>query len=521
VRLSQCITRAAQVAPARTATSFGERSRSWAELADRVARLAAALRALGVGAGDRVAFLGGNSDRYLEWFFAVAWAGAVFVPVNTRLAPPEIEHVMNDSAAGTLFAGDELAPLARQLRDDLPHLSELVHAGEVEPPGADWHAYEHLIAASDPAAPARGSGAELAGLFYTGGTTGRAKGVMLSHDNLLSNAFHMLPGVGYGPDSVYLHAAPMFHLADGASMIALAVCGGTNAIIERFTPAGLLAAVAEQRVTHTLLVPTMIAMLVDELEREPRDVGSLRRLNYGGSPISEALIERARDALPGVALTQGYGQTESASLLTLLAPERHVLDGPLAGKTRSAGQVLPGVELAVLDEHGSERRRGEIGEICARGDNVMLGYWNQPELTRETLRGGWLHTGDAGYLDEDGYVFIVDRLTDMIVSGGENVYSVEVENAISRHPAVAECAVVGVPSERWGEQVHAVVTLRDGHDLRPAELIDHCRALIAGYKCPRSVEIRTEPLAKSGAGKILKGELRATHWAGQSRAVGW
>jgi long-chain acyl-CoA synthetase len=482
MRLSQCISRAAQVAPHRIATSFGGRSRSWDELADRVARLAGGLTELGVRPGDRVAFLGGNSDRHLEWFFAVGWAGAVVVPVSARLAPPEARHVLSDSGANVLFAEDGLAAPGDDLR--------LVNAGEAE----------DMIAAADPVAPADGSGRELAALFYTGGTTGRAKAVMLSHANLLANAFHMVPGTGWGPGSVYLHATPMFHLSGGVGMTAMAVCGGTNVIIERFTPDGVLRTIAERGVTHTLLVPTMLAALVDKLEREPRALGSLRGVHYAGAPISEALIERALRALPGVELTQGYGQTEASAAITMLGPEQHVLSGR---KTRSAGQAVPGVEVAILDEAGAELPRGEVGEICARGDNVMLGYWNQPELTAQTLRGGWLHTGDAGRMDDEGFVYVVDRLDDMIIVGASNVYSAEVENAIATHPAVAECAVVAV-----GERVHAVVVLRDGGELEPEALIAHCGELIAGYKCPSSVEIRTERLPKNGAGKILKTELR-------------
>jgi long-chain acyl-CoA synthetase len=509
MRLSQCVTRAARVAPARTATVFADRSRSWEELFDRVARLAAALRGLGVGTGDRVAFLGSNSDRYLEWFYAVGWAGAVLVPINVRLAPPEVAHVMNDCGPSVLFVDDDFAPVVQCMRGQLRSVREFVHAGEDEPPDSGWHAYQGLIAAGQPGAPAPGRGSELAGLFYTGGTTGRSKAVMLSHDNLTANAFHMLPGTGWDADTVYLHAAPMFHPSGGVGIVAMAVCAGSSAIIERFTPDGVLGAIAERRVTDTLLVPTMIAMLVDRLERGPRDVGSLRGLHYAGSPMSEALIERTLRALPGVALTQGYGQTEASGAITMLPPERHVFDGPLAGKTRSAGQAALGVEVAIVDGDGSELPRGEVGEICARGDNVMLGYWKQRELTRETLRHGWLHTGDAGYMDDGGYVFVVDRLKDMIIVGASNVYSAEVENAISQHPAVAECAVVGVPDERCGEHVHAVVSLRNGSHLAPEELVAHCRRLIADYKCPRSVDVRPDALPKSGAGKILKTELRA------------
>jgi len=249
------------------------------------------------------------------------------------------------------------------------------------------------------------------------------------------------------------------------------------------------------------------------------DLSSLQDVLYGASPMPEAVIEKAMQVIPGVRWHQAYGQTESGPVLTVLPPERHVLEGPLAGKLKSAGVAVPGVEIAILGENDVEVPRNRVGEICARGENVMLGYWNQPELSEKTLRSGWLHTGDGGRMDEDGFVFVVDRVKDMIVSGGENVYSAEVENAIYEHPAVAECAVIGVPDDKWGERVHAVVRGKDGESLDEAGLIAHCHERIAGYKCPRSVELVDEPLPLSGAGKILKTELRAPHWAGQEKRV--
>jgi long-chain acyl-CoA synthetase len=518
MRLSQCISRAVQVNGDGIATIFGDRVRTWAQLAERTARLAAGMRRLGVQAGDRVAFLGLNSDRYLEYFMAVPWAGAVFVPLNTRLAVPEMVEWLEDSGSRLLFVDDAFVEVLPALRDAVASLEYLVHAGDGPLPPR-CIPYEALIEHSAPMPAVEGMGTDLAGLFYTGGTTGRSKGVMLSHQNLLASAFHLSPTLGWGPSTNYLHAAPMFHLADGAGTFAMAVAAGMNTVIDGFSPEGVMRAVQDHRVTAMTLVPTMINMLVSHPGIDRYDLSSLRSLLYGGSPIPEAVIARTLDVLPDVRLIQGYGQTEAAPVLTLLGPERHVMDGPLAGKTRSAGQAVIGCEVSIRDEDGRELPVGSVGEICGRGDNVMLGYWRRPELSAQTLRDGWLHTGDGGYMDQEGYVFVVDRVKDMIVTGGENVYSIEVENAIHRHPAVAECAVIGIPSSEWGEQVHAIVRLREGARLGVRELIDHCRQLIAGYKCPRSVDIREEPLPTSGAGKILKSELRKPYWMTAARAV--
>jgi long-chain acyl-CoA synthetase len=277
--------------------------------------------------------------------------------------------------------------------------------------------------------------------------------------------------------------------------------------------------VARERVTRAGLAPTMLRMVLEHPRFAEFDLSSLKGLGYGAAPMPEVLVEAAMARLPWVGLMQGYGSTESASAFTMLPARNHALAGPHAGKLRSAGQVLAGSELAILDPEGRRLPPGRTGEICVRGDNVMLGYWNRPEETAAALAGGWLHTGDAGHLDADGFLFIVDRLKDMVVTGGENVFTAEVENALARHPAVAECAVIGVPDERWGERVHAVVRLREGAAADEAALVAHCAALIARYKCPKSVEFRAEPLPLSAVGKVLKTALREPHWRGRSRQV--
>ncbi|MDP7546299.1 MAG: AMP-binding protein, partial [Alphaproteobacteria bacterium] len=299
---------------------------------------------------------------------------------------------------------------------------------------------------------------------------------------------------------------------------AIATSAGSSVILPAFEPEAALRAIQDHKITITIWVPTMVNMAVHFPGVEDFDLSSLVDIMYGASPMPEAVVRRAMEVMPHTRFHHAYGQTESAPILTMLEPDRHVLD-PAVSKLGSCGQALLGVELKVVDVDDREVPAGTVGELCARGDNVMLGYWQQPELTAQALRNGWLHTGDGARLDEDGFVYIVDRVKDMIISGGENVYSAEVEDAIYQHEAVAECAVIGIPHEKWGEQVHAIIRRHDGQDADEQAIMDHCHALIADFKCPRSVEFRTDPLPLSGAGKILKTTLREPFWAGQDKAV--
>lgn len=511
--VTQGLRRAVQTSAGKVATICGARRHTYAELGERVARLAGALRDLGVRPGDRVAVLALNSDRYLEYLYAVAWVGGACNPVNTRLAVPEIAYTLNDSESAVLFVDGAFAGLLPQLRAQVHNLQHVVYLGDDACPEGCLD-YEQLVAGNAAVPDAGSGGGDLAGLFYTGGTTGRSKGVMLTHDNIVFNALNVLPVQGFTEHSVYLHAAPMFHLADLANTYAVTMTGATHCFVPRFEVGPVLKAIESERVTHTILVPTMINMLVSSGEIGRHDVASLKRLLYGASPMPEALALEAMRQMPGVELTQAYGQTEAAPLLTSLPFEHH-----RGARLKSAGRAVHGVEVCILDAQDQEVPRGTVGEICARGDNVMRGYWRLEQQTRETLRNGWLHTGDLGCMDGEGFIFIVDRGKDMIISGGENVFSVEVEGAIYQHPAVQECAVIGIPSEQWGEAVHAVVVPRAGCALTADEIVQHCRSLIAAYKVPRSVQIRTEPLPLSGAGKILKTELRKPFWQGRERAV--
>jgi len=517
-QITQFLRRAVQTNGKDVATVCGERTQSWHQFADRVARLAGALQELGYRPGDRIGILALNADRYLEAFFGLATAGVIFVPINTRLAPPEMVFWLADSGCTGLLIDDAFVPVLPAIAAGVPGLRHVVHIGDAPTP-AGLLAYETLVSSAAPAADVGRGGSEIAGIFYTGGTTGRSKGVMLSHDNIVGNALNMLREVAVDTDAHYVHAAPMFHLADGAMTFLITAFGGTHCFLPRFDPLALMKLIAAQGVTHALLVPTMINMLVNHPDVARHDLSSLQYLLYGASPMPEAVIRRALEVLPKANFIQAYGQSEASPVLTLIPHKYHCFSGPFAGRLKSAGRAVIGCEVAVLDEEDREVPRGTVGEVCARGNIVMQGYWNQPALTAQTLRNGWLHTGDGGYMDEEGFIFIVDRVKDMIITGGENVYSAEVEEALYGHPAVAECAVIGVPDPQWGERVHAVVRCKPNTATTEDELIAHCRALIANYKLPRSVSFSADPLPLSGAGKILKTELRKPFWAGQDRQV--
>jgi len=519
MHLTHGVRRSALLYGERTALIDGDVVLTWSVLADRIARAAAGLRALGIRPGDRVAMLGHNAQRYVEFFYASFWAGAIAVPLNTRWAEPEIRHALDDSGARVLLADADLLAVAERQREAGARLHALVFADHGAAPDG-WHGWDALIAAHPPAEDALRGGDDVACLFYTGGTTGRAKGVMLTHDNIAINSLTAMVNMDIRCESVHLHVSPLFHVAGGARVFSVTLAGATHVMLPRFEVDGFLEAIERARVTITIIVPTMLNRLVQHPELTRYDLSSLELLTYGASPMPEALLRSAMERLPGVRFLQAYGMTELSPTATMLGSEYHVFEGPNAGRTASAGRPVLNADVRIEGEDGRVLPAGEVGEICVRGPMVMKGYWNLPELTAETLRDGWMHTGDAGYLDADGFVFLVDRVKDMIVSGGENVYSAEVEDALYKHPAVAECAVIGVPSERWGEAVHAIVVVKPGQSIEEAELIEHCRGLIASYKCPRSVELRREELPKSGPGKILKSELRQPHWAGRDRSVG-
>jgi long-chain acyl-CoA synthetase len=493
--------RAVQVAPERPAVQLESVSLTYRETWARCLRLVGALRELGVKRGDRIAAVSPNSHRYLELYQAVPGAGFVLVPLNQRHSDAELRYALEDSGARVLFAGRPVAGVPSSVE-------HVVDAGD---------GYEELLAGSAPAAdfPDDVGEDDLAGLFYTGGTTGASKGVMLRHRSLVSNALHLQASMPFGPETCFLVVAPMFHLAGTLAVLATVWHGARQVVMPAFDAGAALDLIERERVTATQVVPTMLAAMCEEQAARPRDVSSLELLTFGGAPSATETLRRAARLFPGAELMTMYGATETAPLVTILPGLHRLLDGPQA---RSCGRPMIGVQARVVDPDArTPVAVGEVGEVAVRGPNVMAGYWNKPEQTAAVLVDGWYHTGDLGYLDEEGYLYLVDRAKDMIVSGGENVYSTEVEDVLYRHPAVLEAAVFGVPDEHWGEAVHAVVVPRS--PVSEEELRAHCGAAIAGYKVPKRIELRSEPLPKSGAGKLLKRELRAPYWRDRDSMV--
>ncbi|MFR9806843.1 long-chain-fatty-acid--CoA ligase [Pseudonocardia sp. RS010] len=507
--LTQSVHRRARLSPDRWCLVTGERRSTNAEFADRVARLAGGLRGLGLEPGDRVAIVAPNSDRMVETFYATLWAGAIAAPLNARWTADELGRALVDSGAAVLVVDPAFAGTVAGLRSAAPNIRHVVHlAGGPAPEGLT--AVDDL--AVDPVPDAGRSGDDPAYLLYTGGTTGQPKGVVVSHANLMTASVSML-AAGCGTGEVYLQCPPLFHIAGIQVMTGHFLgAGGPQIVPPGFDPVAVLRLIQEHRVTDVMLVPTMMQMVLGHPEREKYDLSSLQRIFYGAAPMTEALVARAMDAVPGCGFVQGYGMTETA-LTIMLPPEFYTEEGRKRGKTSSIGRPLPLADVVIRDPDGREVPRGEVGELTVRSPSVMAGYWNRPEETAATIRDGWLYSGDGARMDEEGFVHLVDRMKDMIITGGENVYSTEVENVLVLHPDVVSAAVIGLPHEQWGEQVHAVVVTREGATVDAGALIAHCRERIADYKCPRSVEFRSA-LPISAAGKILKVALRAEIGAG-------
>jgi long-chain acyl-CoA synthetase len=495
---AQVLTRALSTAPGSCAVVCNGDRRTYAELGLRCRRLAGAVRRLGLMPGDRVGVIGLNSDRYLELYLGLPAAGFVLVPVNSRLAAAEMRAILDDAGVNVLFADADYPGAAAVER-------VLTMPGD----------YEELIASADEVPPGDDvAEGDLAALFYTSGTTGAAKGAMHTHRSLVSSGLHFMATWPFDRETRWLVASPMFHTGGVIGTLATVWAGGTHVIMPRFDPDLAVDLIEREAVTHTLLVPTMLAAAAHAQLDRPRDVSSLRYLSHGASPISVETLKRTREAFPGAELLHVYGTTEATPIMTLLPHEERILDTP---RVHSCGQPAVGVELRVVDSDRNKVPPGAVGELTVRSPSVMAGYWQKPEQTAEVMRGGWYLTGDLGYADEESYIYLVDRAKDMIVSGGENIYSTEVENALSSHPVVEEVAVFGVPDPHWGEAVYAVVVCQT--DVTPDELIEHCRTQIAHFKVPRHIELRTDPLPKSAAGKILKRDMREPHWAGQETHV--
>jgi long-chain acyl-CoA synthetase len=503
--LTQGLHRAVQQQPAGLATVFGDRSCTFGELGDRVARLAGLLYAAGLRPGDRLALLAHNSDRYLELLLAVWWAGGVAAPLNTRWSIPEIAYALRDSGARLLVVDGAFAGQSDVLRAEVPSVERVLpmDAGCASSTGADLPGWDD----ARPVADAHREGQDLAAIVYTGGTTGFPKGVMLSHANLWCGAMARLAESYSPPDSVALLVSPMFHVSGLFRFVTQIVIGGTNIVEPHFRPGRVLQAIERHGVTDAVLVPSMLQSLLDDADISAEKVRSLRRISCGGAPVPPALLERALATLPDVEINISYGMTETSGVISVAGPFTRSNVGSSVAVLRSVGRAGCGAEVRIIDVEGRPVPHGTVGEIAVRGPSVMQGYWNKPAETAAALQDGWLHTGDGAWMDDEGRLFIADRLKDMIITGGENVFSAEVEAVLMQHPAVVTCAVIGVPSEQWGEAVHAVIVLREGARADDAALRQHCRKCLAGYKCPKTFGY-AEALPTSAAGKVLKNRLR-------------
>ena len=498
----------------KVATLDGAFTATYSEHVDRTLRLAGGLGAeLGLSRTDRFAVMALNSHQYLELYHAAFLGAGIVNPLNLRLAPKELEFILQDSGTTVCFVDQFFAPLVDKVRDESA-IEKVVLIGDGDVPHDV--AYDAVLGAGRAVVPDEPEEDDVVILMYTGGTTGLPKGVVIDHRAAMLDFYKIAATWPFSDEYVYLHQTPMFHAASFGGVLTIPAVGGATTFVPMFEPGAVLDVIEKHGVSATVMVPTMVQMLLDHSAFAPERLASMKALTYGASPMPTALLERLLALFPDLQIFQGYGMTENCGLLTCLSPEDHRLGGDLL---RSAGRPVAGSILSIQDEHGAILPAGEVGEVCARAGNYMREYWNRPDETEAAFADGWYHTGDAGRLDERGYLYLVDRVKDMIVTGGENVYSSEVENALASHPAVAQVAVIGIPSEQWGEAVHAIVVLKPDATTDEDELKAWCRDRIAGYKVPKSVEFRTEPLPMSGAMKVLKRELRAPYWEGKERMV--
>lgn len=500
----------------RAALIFEERQTSFQKLEEYSARVANALIAAGVKPGDRVGMLAKDSDHAFEALFGIARAGAVVMGINWRLAPPEIRFIVEDSGAEVLLVGPDQIATLEEIRGELPALKTIVVLG---PPHGEWPDYVSWRDAASPADPGVTVEAEdPAAQMYTSGTTGLPKGVRLAHRSFFaivrSLKEHDDPWIGWSQKDVSLHAIPLFHIGGLWWAMTAFGHGATTVVLDAFAGWKALELLEKHQVTKVCFVPAMLQVMLSEPDCKTTDFTSLDTIVYGGSPIPKPNLDKSIETF-GCGFAQIYGLTETGNTAVCLRPEDHLGD---PGLLRAAGKPYPGVQLKILSESGDELGPGEIGEVCIHSPANMLGYWNRPEATEETLIDGWVHTGDAGYLDENGYLFVCDRVKDMIIYAGENIYPAEIESVLCGHPAVAEAAVIGVPDDKWGELVKAIVVLKPGAEATSPQIIAHVRRHIADFKVPRSVDF-VDSLPRTPSGKIQKAKLRAPYWEGRERKV--
>jgi long-chain acyl-CoA synthetase len=500
--------------PDQVAIHFEGQRITFGELDRRANQVANGMIGEGLRPQARIAILSKNVPAFFELWFGAAKADLVLVPVNFRLAPPEVAYVIADAGAELLFVGADFYPLVEKVAHEMKSVRRII---ALDAPHGSWTSYADWLAQQSASDPGRKIAPKNCAIqMYTSGTTGHPKGAQLSHANLLT----LLPGamrqLGRWHDKdVSLVCMPLFHIG-GSGWGLIGFYRGVESVLMRDAdPAAILRLIPEFRITKAFMVPALILFILQNTQSKTTDFSSLELILYGASP---APVELVRNALKvfGCGLMQVYGLTETTGAITCLPPEDH--DERFAERLKSCGKAMTGIDIRVVDAGGKEMPTGEVGEIVTRSPQNMMGYWNQPEATKRAIRGDWFHTGDAGYLDKDGYIYIYDRVKDMIISGGENIYPAEVESALFSHPAVADVAVIGVPDDKWGESVKAIVVKKPGTDVSPEELMTFARERIAGYKVPSSVDFVTT-LPRTPTGKILKRELRKPFWVGQERQV--
>lgn len=501
--------------PTASATWFEGRETSFQRLDAYATQVANGLLSLDQQTGNRIGFLAKNTDRFFEVFYGCAKARMALVPVNTRLAVPEFEYILNDCETDTLFVGREFYDAAEELRARLPGLRHIIALEEEHPTFTHYETWRNAQSAIDPMLTTQGDDDVLQ--LYTSGTTGFPKGVRLTNDNsgyYIANTRHM-EAWQYEPGAAVLCSMPLFHLSGVNGALFAGLTGAELVVLRDVDLPVILNLIERKTIAHSFFVPAVLQTLLQLPQSRETDFSSLKTITYGGSPITEDVLELSREIMGNVRFVQVFGMTETAGGGTMLLPEDH---DPARGLLRSCGKPVPGVELRVMGYDGTPAKPGEVGEVIMRAPCNMKGYWNRDEATASAFKDGFYLTGDAGYLNEDGYLFLVDRIKDMIVSGGENVYPAEVENAIATHPDVVEAAVIGIPSEKWGEEVKAVVVLVEHSTIDATAIIDWASTRIARYKCPKSVDF-TDMLPRNSGGKVLRRTLRKPYWDGVGRNV--
>jgi len=505
--------------PDKIAFVFEDRSVTYGEFNTFTEKVANGLVEEGINEQDHVAYMDKNSDRFYELVIGCSKSNTVIVGINWRLAPPEVSYILNDSQAKILFVGEEFFGLVDKILKNVPSVKKVICMTGSRP---DWPEYESWRDSQSADLCQRQPKLEdVAIQMYTSGTTGHPKGVQLTYNNFYSSRNREpepqegMEWAEWTEDEVQLVVAPTFHIGGAGSGIGGLYASAKNVVLKEFETTEALKAINDHRITKIFMVPAMMKMILDNPLSRETDYSSIKYISYGASPIPLELLKEAMEVFQ-CGFIQLYGMTETSGSVTYLPPEDHDVNGN--ERMKSAGKALPHCEISIVDENGHEMPTGEVGEIIVRSTTNMLGYWNLPEETSKTLKDGWLHTGDAGYMDSDGYVYVHDRVKDMILSGGENIYPAEVENAIFGHDKVADVAVIGVPDEKWGESVKALVVLKDNEEASEEDIITFARERIAGFKTPKTVDFIKE-LPRNPAGKVLKKDLRKPYWEGLDRKI--